>query len=146
MRSRETLDSAYRATSYVAAGPDEREIRIWVCEEHPELDGVLQEYGVASWAFLTSCNPRSEPLSDEENATRVSALLTDLEAQGYQSWNGAGIGEGASWTPEPSFLVFGISRGAASELANRYEQYAFVFGETGERAELVWTHLAPELG
>lgn len=136
------LEAAYRATTYVAWGPAGAEIRIRVGEQHPGLDALLEAQGAGCWAFLTPCNPRSEPQSDHVNATRVAALRTDLDEHGYRYWEGAGVGEGTDWPPEPSFLVLGISRSVASELAVRYEQYAFVFGETGGRAELVWTPVA----
>lgn len=146
VRGRETLDLAYRATSYVASEPGGQEIRIRVGEESPDLNSLLQAHGVTSCAFLTPCNPRSEPLSDGVNAARLAALRAEMEARGFPYWEGMGVGEGTGWPPEPSLLVFGISRSEAIEMAVRYEQYAFVFGELGGCAELVWTQVAPTAG
>lgn len=140
------LESAYRATTYVASGPAGSEIQIRVDQNHVALDGLLREYGVTSWAFLTPCNPRSEPLSNEKNAARLSAMSVELEVQCCPLWNGAGVGAGRDWPPEPSLLVLGISRSDATELACRYGQYAFIFGQRGGCAELGWTPVAPTAG
>lgn len=139
MGNREALGAAFCATNYIAVGPAGAEIRIRVGLRHAGLDALLRKQGVACWAFLTPCNPRSVPLSDDLNATRISAMRAELQEQGHPFWEGAGVGEGTEWHPEPSFLVFGISRNEATATAERYGQYAFVFGGLDSPAELVWT-------
>jgi hypothetical protein len=43
------------------------------------------------------------------------------------------------WSPEPSFLVVGITRDESIRLSKKYEQNAIVFGELGGVVELVLT-------
>lgn len=139
----EKLEQAYRATTYVAF-PEAAEIRIRVGKSHPKLDTLLRTHALASWAFLTACNPCSERLPDAENAQRMAALRSELNARGSLFCEGLGIGEGEGWPAEPSFLVLGITRDEAVETAVRYGQYAFVYGEFEGRAELVWTTAVPK--
>jgi len=48
-----------------------------------------------------------------------------------------GRGEDSSWTPEPSFLVLGVTRKDAVALGRRYGQLAVVCGTLDSRAALV---------
>lgn len=139
LQDREALSTAFLATTYVATGPAGAEIRIRVGARHPDLDSLLLEQDAVCWAFLTPCNPRSQSLPDDVNAARVEALRGELGEQGYLFWEGAGMGEGTDWPPEPSLLAFGIPRNEATAIAERYGQYAFVFGDLNGPAELVWT-------
>ena len=135
------LEAAYRATTYVASGPAGTEIRILVGDRHPNLGALLREQGVGCRAFLTPCNPRSEPLPVNGNAARISALRGELREQSCAIREGAGGGEGTDWPPEPSFLLVGISRSQATAAAERYEQYAFVSASWMDRPN--WSGLPP---
>lgn len=144
----ERLEAAYRATRYVATRPardgGSESVCIRIGMPCAALDVWLDDAQVAEWAFVTACNPRSRVLSPEENRVRMAALVVDLGVIGWPMVHGLGEPEPAeasqaNWTAEPSVLVLGLSRAVALELAERYEQNAFVYGRRGGVAELVWT-------
>jgi hypothetical protein len=132
------LDTFYRATTFLVYHPSGDNIPIRLGQFHPALDAVLKPIG-ETWAFLTACNPRSEVLADTENAARMKSLLHDVSEEGYTFWSGSGISDASDWKPEESLLVIGISKDEANQLAERYDQNAFVFGERGGEPELLWT-------
>ena len=136
---REQLDIFYRATTFLVYRMPEDAIAIRIGRLQSALDDVLRSKGAASWAFLTACNPRSIPLTPAENAESMKALTGDLIAEGYAFWLGLGVSDHTDWTPEESVLVFGMTKVQAEILSKRYDQNAFVFGEQGRVAELIWT-------
>ena len=74
----------------------------------------------------------------------MAELRLELFNSGFNVWGGVGKGDTGDWPPEPSFLVLGISREVATQLAAHHEQCAYVFGEVGAPAELVWTAVVPQ--
>jgi hypothetical protein len=42
------------------------------------------------------------------------------------------------WTPEPSWLILGITRPKAIAIGQKFEQNAIVYGELNQAAELQW--------
>ncbi len=86
------------------------------------------------WAFLTACNPGSEPLPDAENARRTEALKAALA--GWEVYPGESTSPEGEWR-EASFFVVGIDEAAAADVARRFGQLAFVCGDGGA-ARLVW--------
>ncbi|MFY7951990.1 MAG: DUF3293 domain-containing protein [Armatimonadaceae bacterium] len=130
----EALDAAYRAAVYrVAAVPP---FALRVGEPSTPLDALLRLHAVKSWAFVTACNPWSEPLSLEENAER----MIDLRAAvgGHVVYECEGTDPNEVWPDEPSLLVLGMCRSAAMELARRFGQNAFLCGDSGGVVELHW--------
>lgn len=97
----------------------------------------MRQRALKSWAFITACNPRSEPLAPEENHLRQADLRDYLLSLGYSIFPGRGIAEEPGWPPEKSFLILGISREAAVRLGTMLEQIAIVAGEHGAVADLV---------
>lgn len=93
-----------------------------------EIEQLFQWYSVASAAFMTPFNPRSEKLSDEENFARLFQMEQEIKSMGYRFIQGIGIGQSSEleWT-EHSFLVLGMSESEANNLSSRYEQNAYVF-------------------
>lgn len=61
------------------------------------------------------------------------------EIQDYQVIKGEGRDPNNEWTPEQSFLVVGISRKKAIDLAVKFGQRAIVYGETNQSVELIET-------
>ena len=124
------LEAAYCATDYrvddAPGGPFV--IRIGdVCAEVED-----------DWAFVTACNPRSERLSDAENARRMSELEATVREGGWQYFHGHGVGLDAKWPAEPSLLLVGIQWGDAVALGKQFGQNAVVVGSAGRPARLVW--------
>ena len=136
--NRNELDAFYRATAFVVQRPDGIGIAIRIGQTHAALDDLIQSLG-ATWAFLTACNPRSEILPAAENARRMEALRSDLLAAGYVFWPGAGVSDFTDWPQEESVLAVGVTNEQANVLAERYDQNAYVYGERGGTAQLVWT-------
>ena len=136
MTSSQNLFDSYRRTSFFADIP--HRICIRVGEENTDLEALLKDKSVRSWAYLTAFNPGgSDPLPLEENERRQYEL-EQIVAKTYRLlYRGEGIGDGGDWPPEASVLVLGIGREEAVELAERFGQRAIVFGKVGEPAELV---------
>lgn len=132
MRLTPELIEAYRAADYVVHEP---QIVIHIGEPNAALDALLADAGRA--AFLTAANPGSVRRSEEENDLSHAALRKALEDAGWRCLEGAGRDPAGAWPGEPSFLVPGISRGQALELARRFGQNGFVWCERGGAPELV---------
>ncbi len=126
------LLEAYRAAEYVVSDPH---VVIRVGEPNAALDALLADAERA--AFLTAANPGSERRGDEENRRFITALREALDAAGWRYAEGEGRDARGAWPAEPSFLVPGIPRDKALELARRFGQNAFVWCERGVAPQLV---------
>jgi hypothetical protein len=96
----------------------------------------LSELG--NWAFITAWNPLPDILSLEENQFRNYQLGEDIKQLELRYSLGLGISEDGKWSEE-SFFIENISLVNANELASKYGQLAFVFGESGQYAILIYT-------
>lgn len=84
-----------------------------------------------SWAIITAFNPESCRLNGRENLARnreLHDMLWSLRLPAFRTVNSDARGE---WR-EPGFLVVGMSRAVALELANTFEQNAVVCAEGGK--------------
>src|SRR5262245_28123225 len=95
------LLEAYCRTSFFADTPVGRlELRIGaVC---PLLESLLASLGARSWAYVTSFNPHSERLSDDENRSRHRRLQHRVREFGLPAFAGEGLGDDGEWPAEPS--------------------------------------------
>lgn len=118
---------AYCRTTYRVQTPNSS-IDLHIGETSPELDRLLGKHNAEDWAFVTAANPRSEQLSDIANAQRNQTLLAAVEADGYASFPGQGIGADPTWPAEDSLLIIGINDCSALELARSFDQHAIVCG------------------
>jgi hypothetical protein len=134
-----SLEAAYRDTDYWVDDAPSEPFAIQVDEINLELDVLLTELGEFIWAYITACNPASMRLSDEENAARMRQLELAVDPRGLFCFHGRGQGRDDDWPAEPSLLIVGESAiSDAIELARQFEQKAFVAGQLGEPARLVW--------
>lgn len=85
------------------------------------------DHGATCSAFLTACNPESQPLPEELNAVAQMALRRELDNRRMRYLDGLGIDPSGEWPAEPSLLVLGISLDAACEIGARYRQNALVW-------------------
>jgi len=131
------IDRFYRATTFYVYPPGGPSIPIRIGRLHQLLDQIIAP--ARSWAFITAYNPRSVVLSASENASRLDALARTVEHRCLTSWPGEGISDDTDWTPEKSLLVLDMALSDAMTLSEQFEQNAFVYGETGQPAELIWT-------
>lgn len=132
------LAAAYRATSYIVEMPDGGRLVVRCGEQSEALDRHLADLGVAEWAFVTACNPRSTRLDDAVNALRMARLDAVLRDRRLASLPGSGQGDAGDWPPEPSRLVLGIEEADAIALGRLFEQNAIVAGARGHAARLIW--------
>ena len=132
----DTLLEAYRKTAFIADTPKGR-LSLRVGQRSRELDDLLTDHGLSTWAYVTAVNPGSMRLRDEENAARQRELDGVVASLGLTSYSGKGVADDGRWPPEPSLLILGIGRSGAVRLARQYGQLALVYGELGREAELV---------
>ena len=137
------LGAVYRATSYYVDGPTGR-FALRVNQSRLEVNALASEYGVDAWAFITAYNPGSVLAPAELNEARQEELERAVTEAGYRFCRGEGKADDSAWQPEPSLLILGIGEEEAAELARRFGQAAFVFGERGQAARLVWTNIESE--
>lgn len=137
MQTRQELEEAYKATDYVVEEGNVK-IVIRLDRKNRELDQLLAELAINTWAFITAFNPRSERLMEKENVARHSELLAATTAGNYEFLNGYGRGSIGDWPPEKSLFIFNIDREAAIEIGKRFGQNAIVVGQVGGVPELVW--------
>jgi len=132
----DTLIDAYRRTAFNADTPKGR-LSLRVGQRCLELDNLLTDHAVSTWAYVTAVNPGSMRPRDEENAARQRELDSVVASLGVTSYSGEGVADDGRWPPEPSLLILGIGRSDAVRLARQYGQLALVYGELGREAELV---------
>ena len=120
------------STTYIIPGLG---ISLKIGQTSDELDQIMNENKVKSWAFISAWNPLSEVLPDDENRKRDAALA--IATQAYQTFRGFGKGDDPLWAPEESLLILGIERSQAIMLGRQFEQNAIVFGEIDREAELL---------
>ena len=88
--------------------------------------------------IITAYNPGSVAAPPQDNRVRQGELERAVTAAGFPFYRGEGKGEDGTWPAEPSLLILGVGEDAAAALARRFGQAAFVFGERGAMARLVW--------
>jgi len=124
----DTLLEAYRKTAFSAETPKGR-LSLRVGQRCPELDDLLTDHGVSTWAYVTAANPGSMRLRDEENAGRQRELDGVVASLGVTSYSGEGVADDGRWPPEPSLLILGIGRSDAVRLARQYSQLALIWND-----------------
>lgn len=119
------LLAAYHETQYHVHGDRPFTLRIDVPSS--ELLVLYRRHGVASSAFITACNPRSERMDEAANAFRQAALLAEINRRSLHSLPGLGEHPTNGWDGEPSFLVLDLSLEAAKALGRRFGQNAILW-------------------
>ena len=130
------LFEAYKNTTYrVYLTLGEIDIRIGVM--NPLLQELLLSNHVASWAFITACNPYSVMQNVDVNTFLNTQLERYLSGKQYVFFKGMGVGDDDSWEPEASFMVLNIRKEDAIKLGKQFKQNAIVAGEIGKFPELI---------
>lgn len=137
-RRPESLEAAYRAAIYRVLLPDgPLDWRIGAA--NAAGDGRLRARGCRErWVLLTAVNPRSQPLSAEENRDRQASLENTLQSERQRYLPALHIDPSGRWPDEPSFLLLDPPARLAESLAHHWEQNAIVRGRLGEAPQLVW--------
>lgn len=131
------LDAEYRATAYLVFLP-ETTIALRVDEPAQALDNWLNRAGYATWAFISACNPGSQPLSESENHARHALLVEKVGAMGLPWIKGIGQPDCSEWKPEISLFLPGIDLKKAIGLAASFGQNALLFGQCGQPPQLIY--------
>lgn len=132
------LETAYLKTRYVVEA-DKTEVAFYINDEPNEsFDELLNDYKIATWAFITACNPFSKLLSNEENERRQTELENYLTTANHKFLHGRGEDSSGIWRAEPSFLIFNVDENQANEIGRLFEQNAVVFGEIYKKPKLIW--------
>jgi hypothetical protein len=109
-----------------------RLIDIKINELHPALNHL------ENWAFITAWNPLPDILSLEENQNRNENLEEDIKKLNLKYSLAVGISEDEKWSEE-SLLIENMDLATANNLAKKYGQLAFVYGQIGSIAILHYT-------
>lgn len=126
------LIAAYIETDYIVS--DDPPLLLKIGEQNDGARILLASFGVTGGAFLTAWNPGSQKLSEDENDDRQMALLSEIEALRLNYL--VGFGEREDWR-EYSYFVLGPSMQTATELAQSFDQNAFVYVNESGMPELV---------
>ncbi len=130
------LANLYRATAFRVETPD-GPIDIRVGERHPRLDALLSRHNAIAWAYITAWNPRSQPLSADQNALAHHKLIQIICERDFGFYEGDGIPDTEGWAPERSVWIADIGRREAVALGVQFGQNAIVVGKYGGIAELL---------
>lgn len=104
--------------------------------KNSELDDLLIDNKLSSWAYITAYNPKSIPLCESENISRNENLFNEIKNHiVYKGESGCKKG---NWEAEIGYLILGIELDEAVKLASKYEQNAFIFGELNQNAQLIF--------
>jgi hypothetical protein len=124
------LIQAYRETHYRVEGVDP--FTLMVGQVSAEVLKAFAKRGVKSCAFVTAWNPYSIALKPEENTILERKLNLHLNAQRLSHTPGEGVHPSNGWHGERSFLVWGVSEKNAREIAEAFQQNAFIWaGDNG---------------
>jgi hypothetical protein len=104
---------------------------------NPLLQELLLSNNMASWAFITACNPYSVMHNVDVNTFLNTQLESYLSEKQYVFFKGMGVGNDDSWEPEASFMVLNIGKEDAIKLGKQFKQNAIVAGEIGNLPELI---------
>ena len=130
------LREAYRAAHYsVELEGQPHPLRVG--QSSDAVGALLRSLGSEGAAFITAHNPASLQLGPVHNTMADRALRGDLKHAGAHVIKGLGGDPGGKWPLETSYLVTGLSRVDAEELARRYGQYAMLWIEADGAVSLV---------
>lgn len=120
------LLAAYQATEYwVGAGPGAFCLRV---DQHSApLAQLLRASACEGAAFISACNPYSEPATASDNDAAHERLRQTLKEHATRLLEGAGREPTSRWPEERSFLAVGLGIEAATEVGRCYRQNAILW-------------------
>ena len=126
---------AYLETDYCVYGEPGFTLRVG--RASAELLAAHKRRRTDCSAFLTACNPFSQPLDTAANAARQAALAKELSGRSLAFVPGVGQHPSNGWPGEDSFLVFGLTLEAAKALGMRLEQNGLVWSGADAVPQLI---------
>ena len=130
------LDSAFRATSY-RIETDEGVFTVRIARLHCAFDAYLRRKGASCWGLLTAYNPGAIRCAGQ-NAAQHERLRERLKARGWTVLPALNVPDDAAAPVEPGFLLLQASEKEVAELAADFAQVAFVCGNIGASARLIY--------
>jgi hypothetical protein len=133
------LLEAYRDTRYLfVADGVEHDVR--VDRRNPAAEAWLAGRRSTHAGFITADNPRSQRLSEAENAAARLRLAAAVRAHGFDALPHTGASLDGAWS-EHGLLVPGMPLDDLLELAESFGQNAVVWFAPGRPARLVPTRI-----
>jgi hypothetical protein len=126
---------AFEQTNYLVFINDDETLLLKTNETNKHLLSFFPHLN--SWAFITAWNPLPNILSLEENRERNKSMEEDIQTNGWEYHFGLGVSADENWQEE-SFFIINCSSEDAEKLSAKYGQMAFVYGEAGEVAQIVY--------
>jgi hypothetical protein len=134
--TKEEINQAFTETNYYVLISNGKSITLNVNKKLEELEILFPNLN--SWCFITAFNPLPEILELAQNKKRNQELEHDILNLGFEYLDGIGLSADGNWSEE-SFFIKNISLKSANQLAIKYEQLAFLFGEKRKAATLFYT-------
>ena len=116
---------AYRETHYRVH--DTQPFTLRVDHPCPALAAAHRRQSTECSTFITASNPCSVDVGEAVNARRHAEFERELVRRGLAFIAGAGEHPTNGWPPEPSFLVFGLTREAAEIEGRAWKQNAILW-------------------
>lgn len=130
------LLAAYRAAHYqVRDGAGSFTLKVG--RRSAELASLMTASGYECVAFITACNPYSQPLDVQQNRFLQLQLEQELRRQGYELLPGVGFDPTGEWPGEESLLVLGMELSHARQTGQRYRQNALIWADTDAIPQLI---------
>ena len=130
----EFSDAYSRAEYVVLSSPP---IVFKIDERCTELDQLLDSCHVSLAGFITACNPKGLPQSDDENILAMNQLQSAIDDLRLPYFKGFGMDPEGTWK-EDSYLIMGIELDQACQLGRLFEQNAIVMLARNMVPKLVW--------
>ena len=137
MDVRDLYEASYLRTNYRAlSGQHYIDFRINNVERYRPWR--LTNHLVNKWAFISSENPNSILLTEQENAVRSAMLLRYLCKRNLRYFLGLGIPDSDDWPTELGFFVININLLEAKRIGYKFQQNAIVFSRVLKPIDLIW--------
>lgn len=136
-QTRNQLRQAYLETHYLVE-TSKGKLLVQPNRENPEFAAFCKTNGVKSWSIITSDNPFSRQLSEDENRERREALKAELRKSSLTYFEAVGRDPKQEWPPENGFFVANVSLEVATQLGRKFEQNAIVFGSSPQEVKIIW--------
>ena len=129
------LVEAYQQTCYQVE-VNRLVFELFIGQPNMPFADYCQQHNVQQWAIITAYNPYSNPTAEKLNQQANIALSNELQALGYEFYQGDGVPNSSDWLTEKGFWIANIELAIAKKLAIKYQQNAFVFGDDKNAPQL----------
>ncbi|HCH03208.1 MAG TPA: DUF3293 domain-containing protein [Vibrio sp.] len=129
MKIDKELVEAYQQTCY-RVEIDRQAFKLFIGQPNIQFSAYCQQNKIQQWAIITAYNPYSNPTAEPLNQQANIALSNELQALGYEFYRGDGMPDSSDWSIEKGFWIANIELITAKNLAIKYQQNAFVFGDS----------------